>query len=295
MFTNSEYERLATQFNNAQKERSSKLVNLWKRLLFISSTLIALFLVLSITQVISETFFLVSIIVLSIAFVITLLGTLVSLNYTSEKPFFTTLYPDIIEKINQDDGVYLQYESYPKDTKETIISGGLFTRYASVKTRRHVSGYTSDQLKFDVFDTTLTTSNGNSQTTHFNGMYFVLHSHARTILQLRSNGRPKRKGIKYEKISTFDALKGYKLEGEQVNNTDQMFYRFMTALKHKESIKYVYLSVLNDEIHLGLWYRKRPIKKVKKLSLQACNHYYDYFKSEIALINELANIDPYKQ
>jgi hypothetical protein len=294
MFSKSEYERLSSQFNHSQKQRSAKLIKIWKRWLLLSIILLALSIGLLLSEIINDTVSLVAIIFFSVATIVTLLGTLVSLNYTSEKPYYSVLFSEIIEKINQDDGVYIQYESYPKDTKELIVRGGLFTRYASVNTKRHMSGFTSEQLKYDIFETVLTTSNGNSQTTHFNGVYFVINNHTKTTLQLRSNGRPKRKGVKYEKVSNFDIIKGYKLVGEHVNNTDQMFYQFMTKLKQKDSIKYVYLSVLNDETHLGIWYRKRPTKKVKKLSIQACNDYYNYFKSEIALINELANINPYK-
>ena len=67
----------------------------------------------------------------------------------------------------------------------------------------------------------------------------------------------------------------------------------MEKLNNTDLYKRVYLSVIENEVHLALWYRKHPARKHKQLSLETVNKLCDYFLLESNTIDELDNLDNY--
>lgn len=293
MFTNSEFELIQKEFMEVQNTRGKKLRKIWGVLLLAVIGIILLFLFIFPNQFLSSDTAWILPTYGGIALVATIIGFLISLVLISEKPYFESVYPKIIQKINQIEDLYLEYEAYPKTGKEFNINGGLFTRFASVRTKRKIEGYTEEQHKYSIYDCTMTTSSGNNQQTHFDGTYFLLRKTTNTTLQVRSNGSPKFKGVKFTLQEGSSNLKVYKKTEESVNSIDHLFIRFMEQLAENPNHKRVYLSVTGEEIHLGLWFKKDPTRRQKTFNIDVLNNYAKYFLSEYELCNKIDSIDNY--
>jgi hypothetical protein len=293
MINSGEYIAIDKEMKRLLHDRTNLLKKIWGGLLALSTFLVILFVILFPNQFnepgtawILPTYG-------GIAFVVTLIGFLVSMGYQSEKPYYEYLFKELFEKINLDEGLYLTYTPYDKEAKEFNKVGGLFTRYASVKTKRHVSGVTEEQIPFDIYDCTMITSNGKSSVTHFDGTYFVLHKNVNTILQVRTNGSPNLKGMSYSRLKEFNTVKVYKQEDALMTSVDGAFITFIERLREEEQYSKIFLSVVDGEIHLGLWYRKNPGRKRNDLTIDSVNRYYQYFKSELQLLEQLSQIGMY--
>ena len=293
MYINSEFENLLNEFNLEQEKTTSKVNKIWLFFLLLTLFLIGVFIVIFPNQFSNPTTVWILPTYGGMALVATLIGFLVTIKYTSSKPFYTFLYKKIIEKYNHDEGTFLEYISYDKESKDYVKEGGLFTRFVSINNRRHITGYTEDQLHFDIFDTILTTSNGKSQNTHFDGIYYVLKKSAGTRIQVRSNGSPKLKGTKFDRKKEYSDIRVYKEEDATMNNMDNEIIRFVKRYLSMNGIKRVYMACLDDEIHFAIWYKKLPTKKVNELSLNQVNKYYEYFKFEQETVNNLSRISQY--
>lgn len=218
----------------------------------------------------------------------TFVGYIVSMNFISEKPFYKYLFNEIYSKINLSEGLFLEYKAYDKENRRFNKRGGLFTRFANVNVKRHITGISSEQYSFNIFETILTTSSGKSQQTHFNGVYYILKKHTNTIIQVRTSGSPKVKGVKYYRDDSESEIKVYKLENQNLNNTDMSYINFVKKQRQMENVKNVYLAVIENEIHFAVWYRNKPNRKVNPLYLEALNSYKRYFMDELKLLEELS-------
>jgi hypothetical protein len=290
MYHQSEIERLKPEFDIQQKARQKSLKKIWGILLLFSLVVCATMIVIFPNQFDNgETAWILP--TYGGMFVISFLGGfLVSFNLKSEKPFFTFLYKEMYKKINLDEGLFLEYDSYSKINKDFNIDGGLFTRNAKPTVKRHLKGVSKEENQFNIYDCTLTTSNGNSQTTHFNGVYISIDKQLNTSIQVRTNGSPKRKGIKYDKVEEITDFKVYKEQTEHMTNLDYSLVQFMTRLKQDFMYKKIYLSVNNNKISLALWYKKHPARKMSAVNMTQMNEVYRYFLSELELIDTLDSI-----
>lgn len=293
MFTTSEIDVITTEYKKRQTERRKKLKKIWRTLLLITVIIVIMFVVLFPNQFdtggtswILPTYG-------GIALVITLLGYLISTKFNSVKPMYEYLYDEVIEKINRHEGMFLRYTAFETENVEFNKTGGLFTRHSSLRVKRHVEGDTENHHHFNIYDCTMTTSSGNSSTTHFDGIYFVLHKQVNTMLQVRSNGSPKLKGIKFHRIQEYPTLKVYKELEQQLLSIDKMYIDFITKLSESTEYKRVYLSIVDGEVHVALWYKKHPTRTLKNTSLQSMNTVATQFLDEYKLIGELADIDIY--
>ncbi len=219
------------------------------------------------------------------------IGLLVSLNYQSIKPFFNYLYAHIYQDINQELELYLDYEAYPQGKQEFNHDGGLFTRFASVRVFRHVSGSTSEGTPFDAYDCTMTTSNGKSQQTHFDGIYLVVRKSHQETLQIRTNGRPALKGVKFDRQDDIEALKVYKPENDELMSVDRKYIDFMRMLSGQQAYKRVYLGLVPGEIHLALWFAHHPARKHKIIDAAMLGEVRRQFVHELELVDALYQVD----
>lgn len=293
MVNQGEYERMIQEFKREQRTVGQTLKKIWGTLLAITIVIIVAVLMIFPQQFSSSETAWILPVYGGMLLVTTLIGFLVSLNYLSEKPFFTTLFPELYEKINFDEGLYLEYTPYEKVDREFVRVGGLFTRGASVKVRRHVQGTTEEQLRFDIYDCTLTTSNGKSQQVHFDGTYFILEKQLFTSLQIRSNGSPRLKGVKFERVSDIEHVRVYKEVSQTMSSIDSIVLRYVETLLPADNHKRVYCSVVDGFIHLAITYKKHPARKQKNVSLTTVNGYYDHFKEELQIAEQIAQLNNY--
>ncbi|AUD63744.1 hypothetical protein BK010_09125 [Tenericutes bacterium MO-XQ] len=291
MYTKYEFETIKKEFNEKQKSRRTKLKNIWGILLFIFIAIfIAIMLIFQIyakDDDIAYVFYAFS----GIAILITAVGLISSIRYTSSKPYFEYVFPNIVQKINDEEGLFLTYQAYPKQDKTVNEKGGLFTRYASISTRRCLKGYSALQHTFTICDQTMTTSSGNTQVTHFDGSYVFLEKEGDTDIQIRTNGSPKLKGVKYEKVTNDSALKIYKPVGVEFKDLDRKYLSFMETLKKDDRYRHIYLSISKEGYHLALWYKKHPLRKKKPLSLEVLNQYQTDLMKEIMFVNMIDEIE----
>lgn len=293
MFTINESSLINRDFNKAQHKRKKKLMKVWGILLGIVLALILAALIVFPNQFESGNTMWILPVYGGVFLIVCLVGFFVSLKFLSEKPFFEFLYPTIVDKINTEEGLFLTYESYEKGKFEFNKIGGIFTYHALARVKRHIKGHTKDQLDFEIYDTTLTTSSNNSQQTHLDGIYYVLHKKLDTRIQIRTQGKPRVKGLKFDKVETRQNLKVYKEVEKHLNEIDYKLISFAENIDKANNMKHVYLSVVEDEIHLAMWYKKHPARKYKKISIDILNQLYAYFMSELEYLETLANIETY--
>lgn len=293
MFTVSEIDRITTEFKEKQKERNQQLKKIWGYLLILTIGLIVASLLIFPNQFSSETTAWILPTYGSMILATTLIGYLVSINYISEKPVYEYLYNEVIEKINMHEGMFLAYTAYDKEVTRFNKTGGLFTRYCNVKVKRHTKGDTENHHQFNIYDCTLSTSSGNSSQTHFNGVYITLHKRLNTSLQVRSHGAPKLKGVKFNKLQDVHQLRVYKPLEQELSNTDRVYITFMNKLYESGTYKRVYLSIVEDAVHIALVFVKHPTRKCKNITIQAMNKVAAQFMDEYHFVNELAALDSY--
>lgn len=293
MFTSEEFDKINVEYNKKISERRKKLKKIWGVLLVITLLVLVLLIVIFPNQFRDESTAWILPVYGGMLLGTTLIGFLVSLNYISEKPAFEYLYPEIIKKMNETEDLFLEYFAYEKEKSEFNHNGGLFTKYASVKNRRHVKGSSEEQYRFDIYDCTMTTSSGKNQQTHFDGLYYLIHKQVSTVLQVRSNGSPKLKGVKYDKQEQIENIRVFKEREQELNNTDYSYIRFIERLNDDTKYKRVYFSIVNNELHLALWYKKHPARKQKTLTYDSLEKIYEFFLDEYKLINQIAEVDAY--
>lgn len=293
MFTLSEFDRISIEYNKKQNERRKTLKKIWGVLLGLTVFLILLLFFLFPNQFNNEDTVWIMPTYGGMALVAALIGFLIALKYTSEKPFFEHVYPEVYNKLNMNEGLFFEYQSYEKTSREFNTKGGLFTRMASVKTRRHIKGTTEDQVQFDIYDCTMTTSSGKNQQTHFDGTYIIIRKQLHTLLQVRTNGSPKLKGVKFDRLEEVEDIRAYKERDIDISNLDLTYIRYISRLRDNPEYKKTYFSIVDGEIHLALWYKKHPARKQKSFTLEVLNKVYDVFLNEYKLINEIIAIDSY--
>lgn len=293
MFTQSEFIRIQEELRIRQNTRRKKLKKIWGILLLIVLLVCGILIAIFPNQFsYGETVWIMPVYG-GMAFITTLIGFLVSINYQSEKPFYEFLYPEIIQKVNMHEGLFLETESYVKEKQLFNKNGGLFTSYASLNNRIIIKGNTEDQIPFEIFDTTLTTSNGKSQQVHFDGLYIVLRKQLNTSIQIRHNGSPKKKGVKYNRLSDYENYRVYKKEEESIQIIDSTLIRNYETLQSNPTYKKIYLGTTEDEVHLAIVYMKHPLRKQKGLTLEKLNYLARFILDEMTLLNNLGKIDYY--
>ncbi len=291
MFIKSEFEIIKKAYDIQLKGRSKKVLKVWK-ICFASFIALLGMLFLIVPGIMKITPFMYLIPIYGgIIIVVLIVGVLISKYGISEKPAFEYVYPEIYKKINFDEGLFLEYTPYEKIKHTFNKEGGLYNRFSRVSTKRHVKGFMSDQIEFDIYDATLTTSNGKSQTVHFNGVYLIVKVNTNSYLQVRTKSSPKLKGIKFNRQKEIEDIKVFTEDEKQLLNTDYQYINFVKKLLSYEEYKHIELSVIPNELHLGLTYIKHPARKQKDLTFEKINNIMNYFKNEIYLVESLANIN----
>ncbi|MBN2300363.1 MAG: hypothetical protein JXC31_04150 [Acholeplasmataceae bacterium] len=294
MYTSLDYKNIHKEFKKSVKDRSGKLFKIWLTIFLIIVTgLVVLFIFIPKILQMDPWDVIVPIYGFVPAFV-TLLLTIVSYNYVSEKPSYTYLYPEIYKKINLEESLFIKYESYLKGKPDFNNIGGLYTRHASVRVKRKISGQTLNGNEFSVYDATIITSNGKSSSTHFNGIYFQVKTDTSSFFQIRTHGSPKFKDMKFIKQDEFQDLKVYLKEDMHMSNKINAYIDFVRKHKSDFNVRTFDLSVIPGETHLGIWYKKHSARRQKSISVDKLNELYHYFMSELQMADQLVELNnPY--
>lgn len=294
MFTSGEYERINEELNQQLNSRRQKIKKVWFVILLSVSFICGGLILLFPNQFDDGSTAWILPVYGGGLFLTALVGYIVSMKYRSEKPYFEYLYNEVIHKINLNEGLFLDYQAYEKSDKEFNVKGGLFTRMSAIKVRRHIKGKSEKEHNFDIIDCTMTTSNGKSQQVHFDGVYYVLHKQLNTSIQVRSNSSPKLRGVKFDRLKEFEDIRVFKQENDHLSNVDHMLIKFVQKLSEFEKYKKVSLGVIDGEIHVGIAYRKHPLRKPKEFNLITLNRISNDLFDEIKFINDLELVDNFE-
>ncbi|MFA6800683.1 MAG: hypothetical protein WCR19_01090 [Acholeplasmataceae bacterium] len=280
MFTQEKYESIQKELNRltAQKIKVTRLV--------FYIYLLVLLLGLTIYLLSNQDDLLV-ILITGILIGLGILGLVFSKFLISKQTMSDYLYHEIIEHINLDSGMFYKYSGKEKNTKEQIdkfYEGGLFPR-AAVFVINNMSGFNAEQLKFECFNLKIISSNGNTSTIHFDGIYYLMETHLTTDLQLRTKGKPNVKGEKYQLINENEYMSVYKPETENLNDVDENIIKKVKSYFTDETYKNVYLSVKNGHIHFALKYKHSLIDKINIKNIDQLNQLLVYINKSLELPN----------
>ncbi|QVK19350.1 hypothetical protein KHQ81_06580 [Mycoplasmatota bacterium] len=291
MFNVSEYEFISKKYFDMVKTRSTKSKLIWTPI-FIIYVGIMIGLLFIPDFITSEPWKWLYPIYGGLIFIGLLITIIWSYFGVSEKPAFNYLYKEVYAKINLENRSYYSYIPYEKIKNSFNKNGGIFSRYCRPEVKRHVSGTLRGGKHFDIYDLLLITNNGKNRQVHFNGTYFVIENHNPSLLQVRSKGRPHKKGGSYNKIEDITDIKVYLEKEKMLSNTELKYVQVVKQLKEKLDVKKIYLSLTENEIHLAI----EPIEKMRKqknLSVDKLNEIYDYFVNELNIIEEIVTIEAY--
>ncbi|MCK5812484.1 MAG: hypothetical protein KAG94_06260 [Clostridiales bacterium] len=267
-----EYEKLLS-------EAKSKILRIFK---FVGFVLLVIFVGFGILYSGENIFSPIFIIIIGLFILVTLTYFIVLQHYSNKKLFYQYFYKAITEDVSKTLKIQLEYES-PIKGNEYSRKNGLFTEIATYKTRYRISYNNKNNGQITIYDSNIVTHTGKTTVVHFDGDYYVLEHSEDNAFQLRSNGSPKLKGMRFEKVKTRQDIKEYikKFENASIK---KKYYDVFDYIKRQYPKKKVYISCVANEIHIAIW---RPIV-FKKLN-QITDEKYNLLKQNIIKRVELAN------
>ena len=285
MYLKSEFDSVYKEYNKMIKERSKKLTKIW------TYVFAGFFVVLFGLPLIPDFLdkgpgWALYIIYGGLIFVGLSIALLVSIFSISEVPAFEYLYKEIYKKINLEEGTFYDYVPFEKEKWEFNKRGGLFSRYCRIKVKRHVSGKSPNENKFDIFDAIFITGNGQNNHVHFSGIYLITKYKNPSLFQVRSHSKPSRKGVKYNRVEEYNDFRVFVEEGKNMTNTEHKYIDVVNRLKRNLHAKKIYLSLTEDEIHFA-YVPKEQIRKQYNITVEKMNQLYTIFLDEISIIDEL--------
>lgn len=290
MYTESEFKTIFKTYQSKVKKRSRKLFIIWLSILILLVIGFGIILIIVPNILSMEPWNWMIPVYGFISAIIVFFIMIAMFVYVSGKPAFDYLYPEIYKKINLNESLLIKYESDVKEKQEFNNQGGLYTRFASLRVKRKVSGLTMDGHEFTIYDSTIISSNGKSSNTHFNGIYFQVKTNTDSYFQVRTHGSPKMKGMKFERRDDYPDIRVYTLEGLHVEQELRPYIEFVRKHKGRLDQKTFDISVIPGETHVGIWYKKHPARRQKHLSKEKLNEIYKYFLSEMDFADKIVSI-----
>lgn len=207
--------------------------------------------------------------------------------------FYSYIFLEVIEHMNQHEGLFYKYSNQKEKHKELalLIEPGNLFPHGGINAHYHISGFTKEQHPFDLFDLSIVTSNGQSSTTHFDGIYFKMDTDLNTEVQIRNLSKPRVRGLKFEIVRQDDKVKVFKPLNENMNEEDEQLYMLMNPFYQNMNIRYAFLSVVNHELHLAIWYKKHPLRKFKTFDLHQLNEILASFNHLFEIMNQFDELN----
>jgi len=286
MYIASECESVCVEYSKMVKARTKKISTIWSYV-FLGFLVVMIVLPMIPDFLDKEPGWVLYIVYGGLVFIGLSIALIISIFSISDKPAFEYLYRMVYDKINQERDTYYKYEYFEKEDFKFNSRGGIFSRFCRYKIRRHISGTSPEGNKFDIYDVTLITGSGKNQRTHFSGMYYVTRQSNNTNFQLRTNGKPHLKGVKFERFNDFTNIRVFIDEGKNMTNVEHKYMSTVDRLTRNLGAKKIYLSLTEDEVHLAA-VPKVHIRKQYNLSIDKMNKIYNDFLDEIKVIDDLA-------
>ncbi|MGE4319951.1 MAG: hypothetical protein AB7E61_00715 [Acholeplasmataceae bacterium] len=207
--------------------------------------------------------------------------------------FYSYIFLEVIEHMNQHEGLFYKYSNEKEKHKELapLIEPGHLFPHGGITSRYHISGFTKVQHPFDLFDLSIVTNSGQSSTTHFDGIYFKMHTELNTEVQIRNLSKPRVKGLKFDVVRQDEKVKVFKPENQHMNEEDERLYVLMKPFYQDMRIRYAFLSVVNHELHLAIWYKKHPLRRFKTFDINQLNEILNSFNHLFEIMNQFDELN----
>ena len=208
-----------------------------------------------------------------------------SFKFGVKKPFYDIVVKKVVEKINYNLDLNLQYSSDKKIEFNHNKSSGIFSRFCRSKVRMHINGFSIEDRQFDLFDLTLITGNGKNQRTHLNGIYIVTSNKTNIIQQIRTHGSPHLKGVKYRLIEKDFQYKLFLDDESETFNQNKRYYDIFSSIMNDTMYKIAYMSVIKNETHFAI--HKFKLYKHNKINSDNMTNLYEDILSLIKLVDKI--------
>ncbi len=138
-----------------------------------------------------------------------LTGWLIHRHFHPWKATLLALQADVVALLAEEGMNVYAYEAMRKPDKAVYRESGLFTRHAMVSERYRFKGTTASDIPYTFHECVLSVNQGQYGTrTVFSGAFIVMPSRGGTY-QIRSQGKPRHKGVSYQKTHTEGRLSLY--------------------------------------------------------------------------------------
>lgn len=196
-----------------------------------------------------------------------------------------TVNSEIIHLFNEETEYELSYLAKPKITSEFNKEMGLFTRGAGVSTEFQIKGFI-EQDEIKIYKNLLTTSDGKTTYTHFNGLYIIYNNKfTNKIYQLRSKGRPSLKGVKFQRLEDED-VRVFIPKDDPNEYLDSNIINIFKSLNQKIDNKALYIGSNKEEIHIAIEPKMKFTCK-NEIDLVSFEEYFNSFTHILRVVLEL--------
>jgi hypothetical protein len=214
-------------------------------------------------------------IVLGIVSLIVLILVWLGPLYIVERPLYTIVIKDIVNRIALDKQMMIDYDTYIKE-KELIKRSGLFPKGANQTNRFSLTFSTDNHTQVKLIYAHVFTQTNNSRIDYLKGLYMIITCMNPDVFQIRSKGRPRLKDVDLEKLKLEKGLTLYDHHPQE----NHPYLELMAALK--ERFKQVDIGAIEDEIHFAI----QPMfkfKREKAITEEVYKDYYQQIESAIDL------------
>jgi hypothetical protein len=135
---------------------------------------------------------------------------------------------------------------------------GLFNGYASVSSKYQMKAEMEVGEEVILQECSLVTSNGKSSTVHFRGIYIILPIKGISFQQLRTKGKPRLKGVKFDRVEEYPEERFFVVEGHTSRDLHPFLMQVYEELPKVFDMRDYFVASNEQEVHVALWMKDTP-------------------------------------
>ncbi len=192
------------------------------------------------------------------------------------------VYQEVVDLYNREHDDKYVYSLKPKLLDKFNQRMGLFTRFSNTSARYRIDGEYNG-VEFSIINCTVITSTGKSTQVHFDGFYIIIKNPVSQMFQIRTDGKPSVKGVKFER----NDQNGYRTFVEVDSNTviDSRFTSLFEQIMNRVQLKRLYIGSDLNEFHIAI---TPDLKETisEEITQEEFNRFYDYFSGLFNVVKE---------
>ncbi len=204
----------------------------------------------------------------------------VTLFHVSEKPYYESFYPQVINDINNNEPILFLYQPYPPE-KSFFNSSNLYPLLSAKHVKMRMSFVSKHNFGIDVYDA-IVNNTGLKRVNYLNGYYFIIKGYSAPHFQIRTYYNPFGR-TKYKRLIDVSIARAF-VAPDQFD-VDGDYLRLYNLIKDAFDSPSVSMSSTGEDLHIGI--TLHPMKrKIKKLD-EAC---YNKLRLMLMQIVDIANL-----